>query len=217
MFLKKSDPFNFADDNTLASCAKYLKDVVFNLESESDVSIDWLNSNNMIANPTKFHAIFLSKDKNVVTSEVPVKIKDKTIYSESTVKLIGITIDDKLKFDKHINNLCKRASGQLNQLFRLKRYVQHEERIICVNSFIFSNFNYCPLIWHFTSASSTAKIEKIQERALRFLYDDYITPYDELLQKSNKVKMTTSRLRTLCLEIYKTLNDLNPSYMKDIF
>ena len=217
MFLKNSDPFNFADDNTLASCAKFLKDVVFNLESECDVSIDWLNSNNMIANPSKFHAIFLSKDKNIITSEVPIRIKDKTIHSESTVKLIGITIDDKLKFDKHINKLCKRASGQLNQLFRLKRYVEHEERIICVNSFIFSNFNYCPLIWHFTSASSTAKIEKIQERAIRFLYDDHNTPYEELLKKSNKVKMTTSRLRTLCLEIYKTLNDLNPSYMKDIF
>ena len=64
----------------------------------------------MIASTYKFHAIFLSKDKKLITSDVPIRVKDKTIHSESTVKLIGITNDDKLKFDKHTNKLCKRAS-----------------------------------------------------------------------------------------------------------
>ena len=171
----------------------------------------------MIANTSKFHAIFLSKDKTLETVGLPIRVKDQSISSESAVKLIGITIDDKLKFDTHINKLCKRASGQLNQLFRLKKYVDYNERLVLMNSFIFSNFNYCPLIWHLTSAISTSKIEKIQERALKYLFDDNESSYEVLLEKSNRVEMTVYRLRTLSLEIYKTLNDLNPAYMKDIF
>ena len=217
LFLKKSDPFNFADDNTLAAYAKLLVDVIATLESECDISINWLSLNNMIANPSKFHAIFLSKNKTLDTVGLPIRVKDQTICSEPEVKLIGITIDDKLKFDTHISKLCKRASGQLNQLFRLKKYVNFDERLILMNSFIFSNFNYCPLIWHFTSAISTNKIEKIQERALKYLFDDNESSYDVLLEKSNRVEMTVYRLRTLCLEIYKTLNDLNPAYMKEIY
>ena len=88
---------------------------------------------------------------------------------------------------------------------------------VLVNSFIFSNFNYCPLVWIFSSTKSLNKIENLQKRDLRFLYDDYESSYNELLEKSGRPDMNLSRQRTLCIEIYKTLNDLNPSFMKNIF
>ena len=69
----------------------------------------------------------------------------------------------------------------------------------------------------FTSPKSIRKIERIQVRALRLLLDDYHSDYSELLKKSNKSPVTLRLHRALALEIYKTLNDLNPSYMKDIF
>ena len=61
------------------------------------------------------------------------------------------------------------------------------------------------------------KIEKIQERALRFLYSDHVSSYNDLLLKSKRCTMHVSRLRSLSIEIFKTLNGLNPSFMKDIF
>ena len=61
------------------------------------------------------------------------------------------------------------------------------------------------------------KIENLQKQALRFLYDDFETSYEDLLSKGGKSKMNVRRLRTLCVEIYKTLNDLNPSFMNNIF
>ena len=57
----------------------------------------------------------------------------------------------------------------------------------------------------------------MQKRALRFLYDDFEASYEDLLSKGRKSKMNVRRLRTLCVEIYKTLHDLNPSFMNDIF
>ena len=80
-----------------------------------------------------------------------------------------------------------------------------------------ANFQYCPLVWMFSSAVSLRKIESIQKRALRFLYDNYDISYDELLTKSGISEMNVKRLRILCIEIYKTINHLNPSFMKEIF
>ena len=59
----------------------------------------------MIANPNKFQSIIISKDK-IGNSGLEIKINDKFIKSESSVKLLGIVIDEKLNFGKHITELC---------------------------------------------------------------------------------------------------------------
>ena len=41
-----------------------------------------------------------------------------------------------------------------------------------VQSFILAHFNYCPLVWYFTSPTQINKMEKIQERALRFITEN---------------------------------------------
>ena len=86
-----------------------------------------------------------------------------------------------------------------------------------VNTFVMSNFNYCSLVWNFSSAQSLNKIKNPQKRALRFLLNGYDSTYEVLLEKSGYLNMNLWRQRTLCIEIYKTLNNLNPGYMNDIF
>ena len=58
------------------------------------------------------------------------------------------------------------------------------------------------------------KIERIQERALRFIFNYYKLDYQSLLIKSNNV---VKRMKSLCTEVFKTLNGLNPVYMSEIF
>ena len=69
----------------------------------------------------------------------------------------------------------------------------------------------------FSHAKSLKKVEALQKRALRFLYDDYNSPLEDILKKSGKVCMEVNRLRYLCIEIYKTINNINPSFTKQIF
>ena len=92
-----------------------------------------------------------------------------------------------------------------------------KEKEILLNSFVHPNFNCCPFVWHFCSSKSLNKIEKIQERVLRLLHSDFTGDYSELLNKSGNPSMGVKRLRTLALEIFKTLNNLNLDYMKEIF
>ena len=131
--------------------------------------------------------------------------------------MLGVQIDDKLNFNLHITNICRSAANQLNALIRLKQFLSFEAKKVLVNSYFYSNFNYCSLVWMFSGPKSLNKIESLQKRALRYLYRHYKSPYDTLLAKSSKVTIKSSRLKSLCVEIYKGIKSINPLFMNEIF
>ena len=61
------------------------------------------------------------------------------------------------------------------------------------------------------------KVEKLQKCVLRFLQNDYHSSYETLLHKSGKTTVNVRNLRNLCKEIFKSLNNLNPVFLKEIF
>ena len=93
----------------------------------------------------------------------------------------------------------------------------HKEKEAIINTFVHSNFNYCYRIWHFSCKKSQNKVEKIHERSLKFLLNDYLSSYAQLLEKSTSVSMETKRSRTIVYEFFKPLNNLNTVFMKEIF
>ena len=116
-----------------------------------------------------------------------------------SVDILGITIDDKLNFNLDIDKTCLKSANQLNALVRLKRFLGNKERKVLINSFVLSNFNYCPLVWKLTNAKSVHKIEAIKKRALRFMLSDYESSYEDLLKKSGNPSMNLRRTRSLCI------------------
>ena len=58
-----------------------------------------------------------------------------------------------------------------------------------------------------------SKVENIQQQALRILYNDCISSYKELLKKSDKSTVNMQNYRTLGIEVLKTINYLNPSFI----
>ena len=60
------------------------------------------------------------------------------------------------------------------------------------------------------------RIEKIQERYLPIILYDYESNYDALLNRSGKCTFEVKSLRTLAIEIFKTLNNENPTFMRDL-
>ena len=66
LFMKQATLHNYADDNTLAYFSETMPDLVKTLEKETGVALSWLENNEMIANPEKFHAILLKKIKRIL-------------------------------------------------------------------------------------------------------------------------------------------------------
>ena len=193
LFINNAKLYNYADDNSLEFKRQIMENLLDLLQKEANIAVDWLDNNNMIPNPKTFQAIISSKRKSSDLIGVPIKIKDNMICSKNSVVFLGISIDNELKFYQHINALCKKAASQLNAFFRIKGYLTFEMKTCLVNSFIYSNFNYCPLVWHITSANSRRMIEKIQERLFRFQFNDFHLSYEELLKKARKTTMLINR------------------------
>ena len=207
---------NYSDDNTLSAHQDTLEKLIEVLENESEIAINWFKSNQMIVNPDKFQAIIINPKRNKDERHT-LKLGEHIIHSQSSVSLIGIEIDDHLSFSNHITTLLRNAAGQLNYLYSKKSFLNFDAKRVLIESFIISNFNYCPLVWLFCNAKLKHKQENIQKRALRFLFNDHESTYGQLLDKSKKPTLEVRKLRMLATEIFKTLNDLNPPYMKEIF
>ena len=76
------------------------------------IALKWLKDNEMMANPEKFQYMILSKN----TINKSIAINNKTNESSKSLKLLGLTIDNKLNYGIHINNICKVASAKIKCL-----------------------------------------------------------------------------------------------------
>ena len=109
------------------------------------------------------------------------------------------------------------ASRQLNAFARISKFLKVKTKKLICRSFIMSNFDYCPVIWHFCGRQNNTKIEKIHNRALKIVYNDYDSEYDALLQRFGTNTVFQLRINRILNEVYKTVNKLNPSYLNPIF
>ena len=203
LFIKHGQLYNYADDNTLSMSCPDFNLLIDSLVDDSKSLIEWFDFNCMQANPEKFQALAVGKKTH---EKQPVfKIGNIDIKCDESVKLLGVDIDFRLRFEEHIANLCRKAAQQVNIMKRLGRHLNKLNRLSIFHSFVLSNFNFCPLSWHFCSEANTKKIEKIQERALRFVYNDYATCYEDLLEKAKIPTLQIRRVRTMALETFKIL------------
>ena len=215
LFIEKCRLYNYADDNSLDSSSENLADVLYNLRHDGRNAIEWFAKNGMQANPDKFHFMLFSPTP---TEQQVLHLCDGTsLMSETEVTVLGVTIDDKLCFSQHISICCKKAARQLNALARISKHLNINSRMAIYNSFIMSNFNYCPLVWHFCGQVNNQKLEKIQERALRILFADYNSSYTELLGRAGTTTLLIQRLHLIALTVFKSLHGLNPPCLNDMF
>ena len=141
----------------MSAHAKTEEDLIKKLEQGADEAVCWLEQNEMIANPDKFKAILIKKDKSDLSNR-ELNINNLKIITQNDVESLGLMIDNKLSFKAHISDLCKNASGKLNALKRLKTVMNEQTRKYYVNSYVLSEFNHCSMVWHFCGLVDTHKI-----------------------------------------------------------
>ena len=203
-----SDICNFADDNTIYSCGIDLHEIVTNLESDLSRLLEWFTNNGMVVNPKKFQLMSLGLKGQ---RRLRLNINDNKSSATDHVKLLGIEVDNKLKFNKHVKTLCSKVTKKVSAFSRLNTYISREQALTICNAVILSNFNYCPLIWLFCNKGANKEIDSTHKRALRILYREYDCPLETLLTRSGSFCIHVRNLQKLMKEIYKSMNQLNPS------
>ena len=189
-----------------------MTNVINKLESDSILLLKWFRDNGMKPNEDKCKLLISKTD-----DKIALLVGSQIVNSSHSEKLLGITIDNNLTFKEDVSNLCKKSSQKLHALARISRYMSQNKLKIIMKAFITSQFGYCPLVWMFHSRKLNNRVNKIHERALRLVYKDNTSSFTELLIKDNSVTIHDRNLQVLATEIYKTLNNLNPKIMKNIF
>ena len=69
----------------------------------------------------------------------------------------------------------------------------------------------------FCGKQNSDKLDKLQERALRFVFSDYTSPYSDLLKHGNFLSLSALRIRYLAIEMYKCVYGINPPYLNELF
>ena len=126
---------NFADDTTSFVCDLNLEVVL------AQLVIAWFQNNYMKLNTDKCH-LFVAGDK---FEHAWVRVGPDKIRQDHSIKLLGVSIDNELKFDKHVLNIIKKANSKLSTLSRMTKFMTFQKKRTLYKAFVKSQFKCCPL------------------------------------------------------------------------
>ena len=105
--------YNFADDTTPFVCDLNLEVVLTQLEECSELVIAWFQNNYMKLNTDKCHLLVAGHKFD----HTWVRVGPDKIWENHSIKLLGVSIDNELKFDKHVLNIIKKATIKIDQIY----------------------------------------------------------------------------------------------------
>ena len=116
-----------------------------------------------------------------------------------------MTIDNRLSFDNHLSAICKKINNQFNVMLRFRKPIHKKTLLKLYKTFILPHFYYCPSLWHFCGARNADKVDNLNKLILRFILQDYSSPYDILLSKVSMKSLFIRRLQNFIITLYKSL------------
>ena len=163
----------------------------------------------------KENVIYLYQDTSMNCCE---QTSEGLKFGKVKKKLLGIVIHRNLRFDEYILSQCKKAGKKLSVFNRISKFMTIEHRRM--KSFIESRCSYCPFVctccpfvcdvmcWNFNNS-----INHLHERALRIVYNDNVSSFEDLLQRHQLFSIHHRNILLLRIELYKTRNNISLNYL----
>ena len=106
------------------------------LEPESLILFEWFHDNYFKANSGKCHVMLRTDNK------LKVNVKGSPISNDKMIKLLGVTVNNKLSFEPHLNLVCEKVSQKLHALARVTK----KKLRVIMKTFIMSQFS--TVLWY---------------------------------------------------------------------
>ena len=125
--------------------------------------------------------------------------------------VLGVTIDNSLKFDIHVENICKKLSKLSYLLSQIKYYLTYDAKLNFYYSYILPCFDYCITAWGYSSKGNLDKLYKFQKRIGRQILNDFDCSSDLLFKRLGWLTIY-ERLDFITVKnVYKTLYENAPT------
>ena len=210
----------YADDTTIHCIDHTLQNVQRNLQLYLHNLETWCKSNGMILNTDKTKVLLITtphKRARLTESSLSLTFKKIPLKTSKGEKLLGLQIDENLKWDCHINKLRRKMSTNLWLLNRIKTFIPVNARILFYKAYIQPHLDFCNVVWGCTSQKNIHKIFILQKRACKIIFgQDYVSVSDSL-EKMSSLSIFDKVILHKAKFMYKVSKGLVPSYISNMF
>ena len=156
----------------------------------------WLAANKLTLNMTKTEFLLIGSKQRLLnsTANLTVTINQFPIKQVSTVKSLGVHIDENRTWECHINELSKKVASGISAIKRVRYSVPYKTLLSIYNSLVQPYLDYCSSVWGSCCLSLSQKLQQLQNRAARVItFSNYDQSTDELFRMVNWVKLDRQR------------------------
>ena len=155
----------------------------------------------------------------VSDSVIQTYIDSKLIKRVNHTKSLGLLIDDRLSWDRHVDEyLCKKVASAIGALKRARPFVTQAVAVQIYKALILPYFDYCSVVWDGLSSRLVDKVQKLQNRAARvILRASFDTSSCDLRNRLQWDSLCVRRKKQKAIMMYKSLNGLAPPYLQNLF
>lgn len=168
LVLKNARLQMYADDTTLYASAATVNNLSKRLKKELMSVTKWIKDNQLILNIPKTKTIIIGC-KSFGDPELKLEIDGEIIEQVKEVKLLGVIIDNRLSWGKHIENIVTKMGKILSVIRRCAQFLTQKTLKIVTQSLVLSNLDYCAVVWSNAAKKHLTKLQKIQNKAARMV------------------------------------------------
>jgi len=180
----------------------------------------WLLANRLSLNIMKSEYMLIGSRFKVSNfgSFAPIEINGSEIKKVTSLKHLGVYIDQNLNWDAHIDSICKKVGKSIYGLKQVRDFVPVDTLIIMYKALIQPTFDYCDLVWSNLNKGLADRLQKLQNRAARIItFQGYDVRSVDILQELNWDNLQERRDKRLCLLMFDILHNNCPSYLSNLF
>ena len=212
----------YADDNqhlyAFDPKSTGINEVAITVEQDIGQVRSWMLQNYLKINDSKTEIIVIGSKYNLRDIEFPdINVGGSLVKPVTSVRDLGVIIDENFNMETHVNQLCNRAYAQFFQLKRIRTYVDNDNLQTIIHAFITSKLDYCNSVLYGLPEYQINKLQKVQNCCARLVFNaSYYSSASELLKRLHWLPIKFRIIYKVCLIVHKTLKYKEPVYLAEM-
>ena len=162
-------PLIFADDTNLFVQGKTITETSEIMNSEMVKVVVWLNANRLMLNTEKTHYIIFHSNKKKIKSQNSIRIGNTDIERVESTKFIGVNLDERLTWEKHILMIKSKVAKGIGILCKARKVFPIAILRTLYYSLIYPHLTYCIEVWGNTSKLHLDSLFLMQKKVVRVI------------------------------------------------
>ena len=169
--LNHATPRLFADDTNLTIAGEHIQEIESSMNSDLTCINEWLLANKLSINvaKTEFILIGSARKLNNIVTQPDLKINHEKIKQVYKATVLGVELDDKLSWNKHIDKVANKVTSGIGAIRKIRDFVNRDTLISIYNALINPHFDYCSEVLDTLGVGLSNRLQKLQNRAARVI------------------------------------------------